>query len=121
MPEPFTQLLADLVGNVDGAIAAAFMDNYGEAVQTHPAGDDEDYIKLMGAYQGIAFQTSRGIVSQLNAGGIDYVITSYDKVSFLIKALDHDYFLMLLMNPTANLGKGIFNVQRFAAAFNQEI
>ena len=121
MPEPFSQLLSDLVGSVDGAIAAAFIDNYGEAVQTFPAGDDEDYIKLMGAYQGIAFQTSRGVVSQLDAGGVDYVITSYDKVSFLIKALNHDYFLMLLMKPDANIGKGIYDIRRLAEAFNREI
>jgi predicted regulator of Ras-like GTPase activity (Roadblock/LC7/MglB family) len=121
MAEPFTELLSELVERVDGAIGAAFIDSYGEAVQCVAAGGDEDYIKLMGAYQGIALQTSRAIVKQLEAGAIDYVFTSYDSASFLIKALAHDYFLMLVLPPEANVGKGIYNIRRSADAFNREI
>lgn len=121
MAEPFTQLLSDLVERVDGAVGAAFIDNYGEAVQCVAASGDEDYIKLMGAYQGIALQTSRGIVEQLEAGSIDYVFTSYENASFLIKALQQDYFLMLVLESEANLGKGIYNIQRSADAFNKEM
>jgi predicted regulator of Ras-like GTPase activity (Roadblock/LC7/MglB family) len=121
MAEPFTELLSDLVERVDGSIGAAFIDSYGEAVQCYAAQGDEDYIKLMGAYQGIALQTSRGIVHQLEAGGIDYVFTAYENISFLIKALEHDYFLMLVLGPEANVGKGVYTIRRAAGAFNQEI
>lgn len=121
MAEPFTELLSDLVERVDGSIGAAFIDSYGEAVQCYAVQGDEDYIKLMGAYQGIALQTSRGIVHQLEAGGIDYVFTAYENISFLIKALEHDYFLMLVLGPEANVGKGVYTIRRAAGAFNQEI
>ena len=121
MSEPFTQLLADLVKNVDGAVGAAFIDSYGEAVQCIARDDQDDYVKLMGAYQGIALGTSRTIASQLDAGEIDYCYTSYENASFLVKALDHDYFLMLVLAPDANVGKGIFDVRRVAEAFNREM
>jgi predicted regulator of Ras-like GTPase activity (Roadblock/LC7/MglB family) len=121
MPEPFTEMLSSLVNRVDGALGAAFIDSYGEAVQSLSADEDSDLIDLMGAYQGIAFQASRSIVDQLEAGSIDYFYTSYENASFLIKALDQDYFLMLVLGPEANLGQGIYNVRRAAEAFNQEI
>ena len=122
MAEPFSVMLEDLVHRVDGAIGAAFVDSYGEAVQSHVAnGGDVEYVQLMGAYQGIAFQTSRMICSQLEAGGIDYFFTSYENVSFLIKALDHDYFVMLVLAPGANVGQGIYSIRRSAAGFNSEM
>lgn len=121
MAEPFTAMLADLVDQIDGAVGAAFIDSYGESVQCYAASGDEDYIKLMGAYQGIALQTSRGIVQQLDAGAIDYCLTAYDSVSFLTKALEHDYFLLLVLGPNANVGKGIYSIRRSAEAFNREI
>ena len=121
MAEPFTELLSDLVHRIDGAIGAAFIDNYGEAVQCVAAEGEDDYVKLMGAYQGIALQTSRGIVRQLDAGEIDFFLTAYENASFLVKALAHDYFLLLVLRPEANVGKGLYNIQRLAEAFNREI
>jgi len=121
MAEPFTELLNDLLHRVDGAVGAAFIDNYGEAVQCLASEGEEDYVKLMGAYQGIALQTSQHIVHQLDAGEVDFCFTSYENASFLVKALEHDYFLMLVLGPEANLGKGIYNIQRSAEAFNREI
>jgi predicted regulator of Ras-like GTPase activity (Roadblock/LC7/MglB family) len=121
MAEPFTQMLTDLVNRVDGAVGAAFIDSYGEAVQTYAVDGDVDYVNLMGAYQGIAFQTARNIMTQLEAGAIDYTYTSYDKVSFLVKALPQDYFVLLLLKPEANVGQGIYNVRRAAADFAREI
>lgn len=121
MPEPFSEMLVDLVNRVDGALGAAFIDSYGEAVQSHSVDGDEELIQLMGAYQGIAFQTSRNIVTQLDAGAIDYFYTAYEKASFVVKALKQDYFIMLILGPGGNLGQGIYYVQRSAAAFDSEI
>ena len=121
MAEPFTELLSDLLDRSEGAIGVAFIDSYGEAVQCIAAEGEDDYVKLMGAYQGIALQTSRGILSQLDAGEVEFCLTAYENASFLVKALAHDYFLMLVLGPEANVGKGIYNIQRSAAAFNREI
>ena len=76
MTEPFTGLLAELVTNVDGSIGAAFIDHYGEAVEAYSGAGDEDYIRLMGAYEGITLQTSRTIMRELEAGSIDYYFVS---------------------------------------------
>lgn len=121
MAEPFTEMLTDMVHRVDGAIGAAFMDNYGEAVQSFSTRGDEEYIRLMGAYQGLSFQTSRNICSQLEAGDLDYFYTSYEDVSFLVKALKQDYYLMLVLGSKANIGQGLYSIRRAAAAFDAEI
>jgi predicted regulator of Ras-like GTPase activity (Roadblock/LC7/MglB family) len=121
MAEPFTSLLTDLVDGIPGSLGAAFIDNYGEAVQCHAANGDEEYMKLMGAYQGIALQTSKGVIEQLEAGAIDYYYASYENVAFLVKALEQNYFLLLALGPAANIGRGIFRVKQAAEAFNREI
>lgn len=121
MSEPFTELLSDLVKNIDGAVGAAFIDSYGEAVQCISAAEDEDYVKLMGAYQGIALGTSRTIVSSLEGGEIDYCFTAYENASFLVKALENDYFLLLVLSPDANVGKGVYVMNGAADAFNREM
>ena len=119
--EPFTELLASLVDGVEGALGAAFIDNYGEAVQTYMVGGDDEYLKLMGAYQGLALQTSRNVIKQLDAGTVDYYFTSYENVSFVVKALQQDYFILLALGPDASIGQGIYRVQRVADAFDREI
>ena len=122
MPEPFSELLSQLLANVDGAIGAAFIDNYGEAVQMcSMPGSDDEYIHLMGAYQGIVLQTSRNVIKQLDAGSIDYYFASYENASFLVKALEENYFLLLTLTPEANIGQGIYRIRRAADAFNSEI
>ena len=121
MAEPFTSLLTDLVNAIDGSIGAAFIDNYGEAVQCFSTDGDDEYIKLMGAYQGIALQTSKSVIEQLEAGSIDYYYSAYENVAFLVKALKQNYFILLALGPRANIGQGIYRVGLAADAFNQEI
>ena len=121
MPEPFKQLLAQLVNSVDGSIGAAFVDSYGEAVQCYAVASDEEYMKLMGAYQSITLRTSRTVINQLEAGGIDYCFASYEQASFLVKALKQDYFLLLALSPGANIGQGIYRVRQAAESFDREI
>jgi predicted regulator of Ras-like GTPase activity (Roadblock/LC7/MglB family) len=122
MTEPFTILLEELVAGVDGAIGAAFIDNYGEAVQSYTApGQDDEYLKLIGAYQGIALQTSQNVMKQLDAGAVDYYLASYENATFLVKALKEKYFIMLALSPEANYGQGIYRIRRVADAFDREI
>ena len=122
MAEPFSEMLSQLLVGVDGAIGAAFIDNYGEAVQTASAeGGDEEYLKLMGAYQGIALQTSRSVINQIDGSSIDYYFASYENITFLVKALRENYFIMLALAPEANIGQGIYRVRRIADAFDREI
>jgi predicted regulator of Ras-like GTPase activity (Roadblock/LC7/MglB family) len=121
MSEPFSTLLAELVESVDGSIGAAFIDNYGEAVQSHSVSGDDEYMQLMGAYQGLTLQTSRAVMRELEAGDIEYYFAAYENASFLVKALEQDYFLMLALGPEANIGQGIYRIRRAAEAFNREI
>jgi predicted regulator of Ras-like GTPase activity (Roadblock/LC7/MglB family) len=121
MTEPFTGLLAELVASVDGSIGAAFVDHYGEAVECYSVAGDDEYLRLMGAYEGIMLQTSRAVLRGLEAGGIDYYFASYENASLLIKALQQDYFLLLALSPGANIGQGVYRIRRAAEAFDREI
>ena len=122
MAEMFSDLLRQVVDGVDGALGAAFIDNYGEAVTCYTApGQDDEYIKLMGAYQGIALQTTRNVIRQLDAGPLDYYLASYENTTFLLKALRENYFVLLALGPAGNIGQGIYRVRRVAEAFDREI
>lgn len=121
MTEPFTGLLAELVTSVDGSIGAAFIDHYGEAVEAYSVLGDEDYIRLLGAYEGITLQNSRTIMRELEAGSVDYYFCAYENASLLIKALHQDYLLLLALSPDANIGQGVYRIQRAADGFNREI
>ncbi len=86
------------------------------------AGDgDDEFVKLMGAYQGLALQTSNKVVAQLQAGHVDYLLSSYESMTFVMKSLRQDYFVMLVLKPEANVGQGIYRIRLAAAAFDREI
>ncbi len=117
---PFSKLLADLVDSVAGASGAIFLDGECEYVQYY-GHLDSFRTKWLGAYQGILLQHMRGIVSRLRVSGLDKIVTGYEGATFITKNLKDNYYVVLVLDPSANIGQGIHEIDRVAAIINAEI
>jgi predicted regulator of Ras-like GTPase activity (Roadblock/LC7/MglB family) len=117
---PFTKLLTRMVESVEGAQGAIFLDGDCEYVQ-YAGHIDSFRHKLLGAYQGILLGLIRKSIAKLRVSGLDKIVTEYESATFITKNLRGDYFMVLVLGSTGNIGQGIREVDRTAERINQEI
>lgn len=117
---PFSKILNRMVESVEGAQGAIFLDGDCEYVQ-YSGHIDSFRHKLMGAYQGILIGLIRKSIAKLRVSGLDKIVTEYESAKFITKNLRGDYFMVLVMDSTGNIGQGIREMDRTAERINEEI
>jgi predicted regulator of Ras-like GTPase activity (Roadblock/LC7/MglB family) len=95
------KILGKLITSVDGAQAAIFLDNDGEAIAQ--AGEVAVDVKLLGAWKEIHLDHIKQITGRLGLGTVHAVLFSLDEGNELIAPVLNDYCLLLLLSPYANL------------------
>ena len=86
---------------MDGAQAAIFLDNDGEAIAQ--SGGVAVDIRLIGAWKEIQLDHIKEITGRLGLGTVHAVLFSLDEGNELIAPVLNDYCLLLLLSPYANL------------------
>jgi predicted regulator of Ras-like GTPase activity (Roadblock/LC7/MglB family) len=94
-------ILGKLITSVDGAHAAIFLDNDGEAIAQ--SGEVSVDVKLLGAWKEIHLDHIKEITGRLGLGTVHAVLFSLDEGNELIAPVLNDYCLLLLLSPYANL------------------
>jgi predicted regulator of Ras-like GTPase activity (Roadblock/LC7/MglB family) len=95
------KILGKLITSVDGARAAIFLDNDGEAIAL--SGEFTVDVKLLGAWKEIHLDHIKEITGRLGLGTVHAVLFSLDEGNELIAPVLNDYCLLLLLSPYANL------------------
>ena len=117
---PFRALLKELVISVDGANGAIILDADGEAVQWWGR-DMLERLQLRAAYVAVMIQTCRATTSSLELGDIFYMVIEYDGARFLVEELESDYFIILELDSSANIGQAIHRMEPAVANLRREI
>jgi predicted regulator of Ras-like GTPase activity (Roadblock/LC7/MglB family) len=95
------KILGRLITSVDGAQAAIFLDNDGEAIAQ--SGEVAVDVKLLGAWKEIHLDHIKEITGRLGLGTVHAVLFSLEEGNQLIAPVLKDYCLLLLLSPYANL------------------
>jgi predicted regulator of Ras-like GTPase activity (Roadblock/LC7/MglB family) len=111
--------LDQLVRAVDGAQGAVLLDATGELVVE--AGPPDDRQRLIGAYQGIGLSQAQKLAEQYRLGGIDYVLCRYRRGQVILRPLKDGYYLVLSLQPDANLALGLHRSRLSREHMNEEI
>ncbi len=107
---PFKALLKELVASAQGASGAILLEADGEAVQWY-AETDAERLRLRAAYVVMVLESCRATSARTNMGQMDCAILQYDGASFVGQEVEHDYFLLLELDPSANVGQAIYRLQ----------
>lgn len=100
----FKDALRDVVEKVDGGMAALLMGFDGIAVEQYsPEGFD---IETLGMEFSVVLNDARKAALALDAGQTDEVSFRAEKVTAVVRVLNDEYFLALVLKPSGNLGKG---------------
>ncbi len=108
----FSDILAEATRNVEGAVAVGLVGIDGMGVETITADShDFDYEMAEVELAGLLGSISR-TAKTLAAGKIKDIIVEADKQSYLLSLVDADYFLLVALEPGANLGRARYEVKK---------
>lgn len=101
----FRLILNEMLVTTAGALAALFLDYEGETVELVCDRDLNDHdLRILGAYQGIFLTRLRAMCSQTGAGEPQRFKIEFAENSVLSFDVKDGYYLVLLVDGTANEG-----------------
>lgn len=101
----FRMILNELLVTTGGALAALFLDFEGETVDLVCDRDLSDHdLRIIGAYQGIFLMRLRSLCQQMAAGAPLRFKIEFAHVSVLSYDVKDDYYVVLLVDSSANEG-----------------
>lgn len=113
-------LLKELVLAVEGATGAIVVEVDGEAVlwYSESAGDR---LRLRGAYVAVVLKSYRAAALRAKLSDLNCLILAYDGASFVAQEIGHDCFVVVEMDPLANIGKALFRLKPGVEKLRDEI
>lgn len=100
----FTAALRTLVADVPGLHAAAFCDEEGEIIDYHSYLDPYE-TKVAAAVLGLLLTTISREAPRLAAGGTQDLLVHTDEHVLLVRRMARDYFLVMVLDRDAAVGK----------------
>ena len=101
----FRLILNEMLVTTAGALAALFLDYEGETVELVCDRDLNDHdLRILGAYQGIFLERLRAMCAQTGAGDPQRFKIEFADNSVLSFDVKDGYYLVLLVDGTANEG-----------------
>lgn len=101
----FRLILDELLVTTRGALAALFLDWEGETVELVCDRDLDDHnLRILGAYQGIFLQRLRDLSAKVDAGNPERFKVEFAETCVLSYDVKDGYYIVLLVDPTANEG-----------------
>ncbi len=104
---PYKAVLEQLVNAVPGLHAALLLDADGELVVE--AGQREQRLRLIGAYQGIALATAQRTATRFSGGPLTYMLCRYAWGQVVARPLKDGYYLVLSFDADAPTGPGLYH------------
>jgi predicted regulator of Ras-like GTPase activity (Roadblock/LC7/MglB family) len=118
----FLESLKQLVADVEGASGAVLIESAGEAVQWYAVDESQvERLRLRSAYVAVVLQNSRAIAARIEAGRAAYLVLQYDDVSFIAQVVERDYFVVVELRSSVNIGQAIYHLQPIIDRLRREL
>jgi predicted regulator of Ras-like GTPase activity (Roadblock/LC7/MglB family) len=111
----FKSVLQDVVEKTEGGISSILMGFDGITVESYSKQDGEFNAEDIGMEYSVILGHVKQAAESLNIGTAREVAIQAERMTALIRILNDEYFIALLVNPGGNYGKG-----RFMLRVNEE-
>jgi len=117
----FEEVVQKAVEETSGALAAVIMASDGISLSQYINPETVMDLETLGIeYANLLAETNRSSEA-MDAGALTELQLSTDKYLTLIRVLNPEYFIALIMSPKGNLGKGRFILRVNASALLKEL
>jgi predicted regulator of Ras-like GTPase activity (Roadblock/LC7/MglB family) len=117
----FKDALQSVVEGTEGGLASLLMDSQGVPVDHYARPEMPFDITTVGAEFGVVVKQIQSAAESLEAGGAHELAVLADKVITIIRAINHEYFLVLAISPTGNIGKARYLLRTTAPKLLPEL
>jgi predicted regulator of Ras-like GTPase activity (Roadblock/LC7/MglB family) len=115
----FADILQDIVNDTDGALGAVLVGMDGIPVEEFSRSADLDLQSMTVEYATLLKEIEKGSQS-VQLGTTKEVAIIAEKAVILIRRLNNEYFLALIIAPDGNFGKGRFLLRMSASKLLKE-
>jgi predicted regulator of Ras-like GTPase activity (Roadblock/LC7/MglB family) len=104
----FDEIVQSAVQNVHGGLAAVIMGRDGISLSQFMAEHAEVDIETLGIEYANLFAEIGKAAATLGSGSVQEVMLLTDQYQIVIRSINPEYFIALILTPDGNLGKGRF-------------
>lgn len=117
----FKESLKSLTEDVGGGLAAIIMGYDGISIDEYLLDSSQFDLQLLSVEYANLLRDIRRTVNLLENGDMDEVSIATDRVRVLIKVINEQFFLVLVMTADGNFGKGRYLLSRESLRFRDEL
>ncbi len=104
---PFPDILKEVVAGTEGAVGALIVGLDGILVDEYSVSKEMDIQSITVEYSALLKEIEKGSQSA-QMGSTKEVMVMADKAMIMLRRLNDEYFLVLIIKPDGNFGKGRF-------------
>jgi len=104
---PFSEILKEVVNGTEGALGAVIVGLDGIPVEEYAVNSEMDFQAMVVEYSSLLKVVEKGSRAT-RMGSTREVTVITDKAMVIIRSLNEEYFIVLVLNPAGNFGKGRF-------------
>jgi predicted regulator of Ras-like GTPase activity (Roadblock/LC7/MglB family) len=116
----FLDKLENAVGTIKGCEAAILMGFDGIAVDSFEVNKESD-IETVGMELSVVLKEVRKAAELLEAGSAEEMTVRTEKMSTVMRIVNDEYFLAMMLAPDGNLGKAKYLLRILAPDFGKEL
>lgn len=116
----FQDVLAQLVERVDGCVAGLIMGFDGVAVEEYQTEESPVDLQTLGVEYCTALGEVRRTAESLSAGGVQEVAVQTDNAVVIMRPINDEYFMALVLHARGNFGKGRYYLRRAVRELESE-
>ncbi len=117
----FREILEEVVENAGGGVAAVIMGMDGIAIDEYIAREVNVDVQAVGVEYSKTLQEIRKICGSLDAGHLNEVTISTARNVIVIKVVNEEYFVVLVLAADGNFGKGRYLLRKSIARLKEEL
>lgn len=115
----FLDILKDLVGGIEGGLAAAIMGMDGLSIQEYRPGECD--IEAIAIEYGKVIEEIKNASTILNLGNVEEVVIETAGVDVLLRIVTPEYYIAFAVNKKANMGKSRYLLRKAALRAGKEL
>jgi predicted regulator of Ras-like GTPase activity (Roadblock/LC7/MglB family) len=117
----FKEILKEVVDNAGGGLAGVIMGMDGIGIEEYLAPGTELDVQAVGVEYSKTLQEIRKICGSLEAGPLGEVTISTGRNIIVIKVVNEEYFIVLVLEADGNFGKGRYLMRKAIARLKEEL
>lgn len=118
----FREVLQNALGNTEGCLGILIMGTDGIAVQKvlPKEGTEFDFDIAVAEYTSL-IRNAKRTNSEMGLGKLQEVTLTSESGIFILRFVNDDYFIAMIMSPSGSFGRGRYELQRTALLLEKEL